>query len=486
MESRLVPAADYWSASGDAAADWNTGANWSLGNAPTANDSAIFDAEYSNTPCSLANGSSVTVDSLQFQSNVTSFYSTLIVDGTLNTSTLTLNARLARGSEVTIDRGGVINVTGTLTFAGGNISGSIGAALNVTAAAQATASVFVSGTNFADPPTLGLPLTLSAGLDGAANMSLSGCPLHVTANASITLMTPGTGLNFENVPFAGDATATSISSDDDASEAIYVEAGGLVWSNGNCKRIVDMGITLYGGWPLAGTVGVGAGTDNGPLDFTGKNIGGYGLKTWGGTVSISGVLQVDQGIGLNGGTVLVPGGATLVTGAPGAPANSQMYGETTLMLTGTLTSHGTFNMADGILDASGSTVMVPATINVDNGTFHLSGGSLIVTAAGTATGSVNINGDFTGTGGQIQVSLNSSTGAFGAFFVNGNVTLATSCVLSVQDVAGMAEVQSPGTSWVLFSWSEGRNGELSVMSPWFGWTTVWSDDEGELYLIEPD
>lgn len=510
-------------------APWFRDTNWSLGRYPRSTDDAIFDGTRSTYLCTLT-GNTASPASVTFAANLPANAETPIleVNSTLQTATLTLNARTAGGgSEVTIASGANIVVAGTMNFSGGNISGSVTGTLYVTTTDNGNGNgvLHVNGTNANDRPTLGVPLVLGGagtgtGMNdpvGTVTMDYSGIaaqPLVVSANASITVYGRST-INFDSLPLQGNTIATAISNSDGLTETIWVEAGGTVNSDGNYERVVGMGLKIYGGNMPNGNgsavVRAWAGNASAALDFTGQYTTGIGLYTMGGLLQVDGAMTFDKQASLNGGNVVVANGATLTFGQVVTSPPSVMTGDTifdlhrngtlvthggfnmsggTLNQTGTLTAHGGFNLSGGTLDTAGSNDNNPATITMDAGdVFQLSSfGEIKIPAnpTGEEGAALTINGNFTSTGGTIFASVDTSQQSQGTFYVVGNVNLSTQSVLRTDDLAWANPVANPEQRWTLFSWTGTRTGAFTIDLTPTGWTSEWDDTNKALRFYEPE
>jgi formylmethanofuran dehydrogenase subunit C len=116
----------------------------------------------------------------------------------------------------------------------------------------------------------------------------------------------------------------------------------------------------------------------------------------GGTIDPAGGLAFDQGAVVGGGKVEVAPSATLTFGTAGLSPASTLSGGT-LALKGTLLDHRGFTMTGGTLTTKGAAT---STIRMDPGrVFALEGGTVYVTPAGTAMGTLTIDGSMLAAGG---------------------------------------------------------------------------------------
>jgi hypothetical protein len=489
LEERAVPASttvgNFWIASQGSSAAWEVVTNWSLLHAPTSTEDAVFDVAHSSIPCVLGAGLVAAPASVQFGGGWTG---TLTVNGSISTPTLTLTARPAAGPGIIIGSGSQVEVTGAMTFGGGNVSGS-GKLL-----VDGGGKLSVTGTSAADRPTLGCNLQLGSS-DGSTTGSMefgpniAVQPLVVTGNASI-IVNNQSFISFDGRPLAGNQSVTAISNGDAGSETITVNTGGQVLSSGAYEQIVGMGVANYGGYVIAGNS-----SGNGTLHFTGNLgpvFGSTGLLMNSGSLNVNGSMAFDYGALIQGGTVQELNSSSVLTlGLTSTSGVSSMTGGT-MNLPGTLVAHGGFNLAGGSLNTTGSTL---STIQVDNGTvFTMSGGTVTLATLNSATnpsavvGNLLIQGDFSGTGGTLQDLVCTVNGNFslGRLWVSGKVTFGPGLTFSCYDVA--TNPQGPHT-WYPIEWSGTRSGNLSTnltASPGQGpWTYSWDDTNGRLVINEP-
>jgi hypothetical protein len=491
LEERVVPDADYWQpAAGQASANWNVDGNWSLLRQPGNNDDAILDASRSTVPCVLPASANAGPQSVTLISDLPANYSSFVltVAGTLQTPTLTINARAGGSNDIDIASAGQITVSSasgnnTMNWYGGTITGS--GTLTVSAVVNHIADLYVWGSSSTDLPTLGAPLQLSSALPGAGAVLMDFAdrpvqPLVVTGNASITVNNNAT-LQFDGQPLPGNTSVTAISNGDSGTETISVEPGGTVTSDGQYLRTVGMGLYIAAATgTTTATVTVDAGPNNqmGALQFTGTAGNyGYGLVTNGGSVNVNGAMTVNNSADLNGGTLAVASGGTLTLGQTANSSQSFISGGY-LDLYGTLVAHGGFSINGGTLDAS----LGVGTVNMDSGNaLVLSSGTItLALVSPVAASGLTVNGTFTASGGMIQdYAFGPTMGAYGKIAVNGNANLSTMCIFS------MSDDQPRGREFDVLTWSGTRTGSFTFMLG-ANWTSDWDDTHKLLKITESD
>ncbi|HEY7312334.1 MAG TPA: hypothetical protein VH643_23420 [Gemmataceae bacterium] len=469
------------------AANYSVGTNWSLGRHPNAGETALFDPnavsngeQGTNTPCIITAGENLpTLDGLILNDwgvpDDPKQAGTLTINSDLPADTITINARTknAGKDEIILNSGGHLYALQRLTWAGGSVTG--------TGTLEVGGTDSINGTSAADKPTLGVVMNVGTSFNnipvaGYLTFSKTTQPLVVKDNANIKVNSESS-LYF-NVQAPPDRkSATAILSTDKLAHSIIVNGGDVARCN-VCALLVCMGLRVKKGQvkiynPRGRTKG-------NPIQFTGKNSDGSGMDVNGGSVDLSGDIDVDAGGIISNGNLTLSAEATLNLGKDVNSPWSELIGGS-LMLQGRLNAHGGgFYMDGGTLHSAAAST---AIIALDTGsTFEIYAGEIVLTnpAKQKAFGTLSLQGNFFTDRGQIVGKVDSRKGQYSVFNIRGNAALSTDTIFSSLDVNENAK--NVNKDWRLITVSGNRRGDFTYRLP-PNWTPGWS--EGHMVIHEP-
>ena len=427
LEDRLVLSTILWDAANrPTGGAWNVASNWVGGHVPTAADDAVINLAAGTV--TLNTGATDTVHSLTTNANAR-----LALAG--DTLTLATSSTAAGGIDLasgTLAGAGVLTLSGTSTWTGGNMSGSVTNAGSLTVSG-ATAK-YLNGTL-----TNAGSLTVAAGAGSIYGQATAAAVVN-QAGGTIDVQSDGTAFYQNNGGTLTNAGTLRKSGGTGTSTINFA-------LNNSGTVQVDSGVvSATGGGSLGGTFVVKAGTlglDGGTFTAqAGASESGAGtLRVNGGTLSLgSGVTAANMSaanFSLASGTVTGPGtltttGASTWTGGSlGNLSNAgslTVSGATAKYLNGTLTNAGSLTVAAGagsiygqataaaVVNQAGGTIDVQS----DGTAFYQNNGGTLTNAGtlrksgGTGTSTINFALNNSGTV-QVDSGTLSLQGAFGNF-----------------------------------------------------------------------
>jgi len=476
-----------WVGNGDPS-NWNDGANWNTGSAPSASDNVIFPSVPIGMPPTLAIGGSCNTMTIEVGANVnidgaTVNAASVTCSGNVNVNAGKLyvsgNATFSRG--VSIDAG-EIEVDGASTIGAGYILDIATGLYNADGSFNATNAT----------------IAFSSNSSGALSLAGSVTSLGTLDNAQGEVIYDG-GTSFVTDNYH-DLTITS-SNARTASGNITV-GGNFILSNGTLTIGANT-MLVYGSSDINSTLSISTGTydANGNFDATGANI----TFTDAGTLNIgSTITSSNTSLGTltsSVGTVHYDGGAvTLVSdtyynlktsnSVKSTSGNITVNGNLTVESTSTLAVEDNTITVAGTSDINGTLTSDGGTYNAD-GTFDATGGS--VTHSGQSdklilSGNVTSLGTFTPAQGTVEYDGSSLAADLIALTTGGNsqkgnlfnITNTSASPVTITNIQQYASSSSYGgnrTAQVFYRTSAYHTSSSGSSTGWtqvFNSTVTWS------------
>jgi uncharacterized repeat protein (TIGR03803 family) len=358
--------ADQWTGANFAVdTNWSDGANWSLGAAPTAGQRALF----TNAP--NVKSFTATVDP-----GFTNSIAGLEIDQTWN-GTITVNSPLTVTGDFSLASGrfggkGPVTVEGDLSqWTGGRIVVGAGGFTN-------------TGSLYADTTTRNLVLTGSGTLTNDGTINVAGSNGIMLENGATLINAAKATLDF-----TGDGGLSQLGGGSLTNAGTLEKTGGAGTSTVSSSLVNSGAITVQTGTLALASAG-------------GTNTGGSFSVSAGATLDLTGGTSVAYAgtyTGVGSGVVLL-GSGTLAVGAGGA----------------------TFGMAGPLFQWTSGTIDVTSGNFTNTGTINATGGTMVLTGAGSLTNDGTINES----GGAVllenSATLNNASGATFDLTADGGVS----------------------------------------------------------------
>jgi cytoskeletal protein CcmA (bactofilin family) len=327
-----------------------------------------------------------------------------------------LSGTIINNGSITADAtGGTLSLLGTWTNHG-TIAVASGSTLNLggngswSSGSNSSLGVTSSVVNFTGNLTLGIPLTLAAGVFNLAGGTLSGGT--VTEAGGVTLVVTSTASGFNNLVLNGNVDLTA--------------AG--------AKLSISNGLTLNG----TVTVGNSAGTTSATVAFTNtETIGGSGSFLLGGSASnaltSTGTTTFGPNLAIHGKSGSFSGGSIINQGMVAADGGTISINEVWTN-SGTLKAQG-----GGTLNLNTSWTNTGGTFSADGGTFNINfhgtntsstTGTIEAKNGGTMNFGKNYSCDLTNTGATLLLTGDGSFRLGSGSIVGGTVTESGGAVLT--------------------------------------------------------
>ncbi len=395
LEDRVVPATVTWM--NPLGGDWDTGSNWSTGQAPGSGDDAVINMTGITITHSASN--SDLVKSITSQSALSISNGSLSIANSSSLSSLTLSGGTLTGA-------GTVTVSGLTTWTGGTMSGSgltvanggmtisSGGGLELLNGRTLDNNAMVNWTGNGNNIYLANAAVWNNGVNGVLDSQNAGQGIDYNGGAASAFNNAGT---FE---LTTGATTVTVSVPFNNTGSVSVQAGKLSLTGGGADSGTDS-FTVSGGATLGfdgGTPSLSASTS---VSGAGAGEFGNGTTTFatGTTYDLTGGMTVDGGtVNFNAGASIQGIGTTLslssgaVNFSDGAAINVVTLNESSGLLTGsdTVTVSGLTTWTGGTMSGSGLTVANGGmTISSSGGIELLNGRTLDNNAVANWTGNGN-------------------------------------------------------------------------------------------------